>query len=163
ADGGTIFLDEIVELSPSAQAKLLRVLQERELERLGGTGAITVDVRVVAATNKNLQVAVERGEFRNDLYYRLNVFPIPAPALREGAEDVPLLVRHFAGEFGSRMGKTFSSIEPDALDDLTRYQWPGNIRELQNIVERAAILSPGPVLEIRDVLTNDSAPHDSAL
>src|SRR5262249_49995325 len=93
----------------------------------------------------------------------LNVFPITVPALRERAEDVPLLVRHFAGEFGSRMGKTFSSIEPDALDDLTRYQWPGNIRELQNIVERAAILSPGPVLEIRDVLTNDSAPHDSAL
>ena len=163
ADGGTIFLDEIAELSPSAQAKLLRVLQERELERLGGTGAIAVDVRVVAATNKNLQAAVERGEFRDDLYYRLNVFPITVPALRERTEDVPLLVRHFTVEFGSRMGKTFTSIESDALDGLARYQWPGNIRELQNIVERAAILSPGPVLEIRDLLVNDSAPCDTTL
>ncbi len=141
ADGGTVFLDEVSELTGQAQVKLLRVLQERSLERLGGSGTINVDVRVLAATNRNLQEQISRGGFREDLYYRLNVFPIHLPPLRERAEDIPLLAGHFASLV--RAG----GVAPDAVKILQEYGWPGNVRELENVIERAAILA-GPGQEI---------------
>jgi transcriptional regulator with GAF, ATPase, and Fis domain len=152
ADGGTLFLDEVSELSAEAQAKLLRVLQERELERVGGTKSIAVDVRVIAATNKELSEIVEHDGFREDLYYRLNVFPIRVPALRERAGDVVLLARHYMDIAARKLGKPFSGIAPASLASLEGYSWPGNVRELQNVIDRAAILSSGPLLEIRDSL-----------
>jgi len=148
ANGGTIFLDEVGELSLELQPKLLRVLQEREFERLGGMRTLRTDVRVIAATNRDLRRMVERGMFRSDLFYRLNVFPIWVPALRDRQEDIPLLVQRFADEFSRRMNKSFETIPSSTMRDLRRYSWPGNVRELQNVVERAVILSPGPVLEI---------------
>src|SRR5712692_4451703 len=148
ADGGTIFLDEVGEIPLELQPKFLRVLQEREFERLGGTRTMRTDTRVVAATNRNLETMVARGTFRPDLFYRLNVFPIRVPALRERPEDIPLLVRHFSNELSRRMNKSIDVIPPSTMTELCRYPWPGNIRELQNVVERAVILSLGPVLEI---------------
>ncbi len=152
ADEGTLLLDEVGELSHEAQAKLLRVLQERELERVGGSRSIAFDVRVIAATNKDLSEAVASGKFREDLYYRLNVFPIRVPALRERAGDVVLLARHFMGLATRKLGKTLAGISPDALAALEGNSWPGNVRELQNVIDRAMILSTGPLLEIGDSL-----------
>ncbi|SRR5712692_1095442 len=148
ADGGTLFLDEVGEIALELQPKLLRVLQEREFERLGSARTLRTDTRVVAATNRDLKTMVDRGMFRPDLFYRLNVFPIRVPALRDRPEDIPLLVRHFADELSRRMSKSIYSIPSSTLSELCRYPWPGNIRELQNVVERAVILSLGPVLEI---------------
>jgi formate hydrogenlyase transcriptional activator len=141
ADGGTLFLDEIGELSMETQIALLRVLQEREFERVGSNHPVKVDVRLIAATNRDLPAAVSRGIFRQDLFYRLNVFPIAVPPLRERAEDVPLLVEYFVGRYGKGAGKNIRQIARHTLEQLRAYQWPGNIRELQNVVERAVILS----------------------
>jgi formate hydrogenlyase transcriptional activator len=148
AHGGTIFLDEIGEIPIDVQAKLLRVLQEREFERVGGTGAIKVDVRVIAATNRDPVKAILESKFRQDLYYRLNVFPIPLPPLRERADDVPLLVQHLVRKFSARIGVRIESVAKTTMERLSGYTWPGNVRELENILERAVILSNGPTLEI---------------
>jgi formate hydrogenlyase transcriptional activator len=150
ADGGTIFLDEISATSLDIQTKLLRVLQEGEFERVGGARTIPVDVRVIAATNRDLLQAVEAGAFRSDLFYRLNVFPIRLPPLRDRMEDIPLLVRHFAARCGPKVGKRIDTVSRKALDSLMDYEWPGNVRELQNVVERAVILSPGSELVLGD-------------
>jgi formate hydrogenlyase transcriptional activator len=148
ADGGTIFLDEIGELPLEMQAKLLRVLQEGEFDRIGGKSPVEVDVRVIAATNRDLAQAVTDKSFREDLYYRLNVFPIRLPALRERHEDIPLLANYFAMRFAARLGKPIESIDTHTIDRMTSYAWPGNIRELENIMERAVILSSGRTLEV---------------
>ncbi len=153
ANGGTLFLDEIGDLLPELQAKLLRVLQEGEFERLGGTQTLKVNVRVIAATNRDLKSAVEEGRFRADLFYRLNVFPIEIPPLRERLEDVPRLTRHFALIYASKMGKSIETIGEQTLKRLSAYHWPGNVRELQNVIERAVILSPKSRLEVDDSLT----------
>jgi formate hydrogenlyase transcriptional activator len=146
ADKGTLFLDEVGDIPLALQSKLLRVLQEQEFERLGGTRTHQVDVRLVAATNRNLEDMVNRSEFRSDLYYRLNVFPIALPPLRERREDIPALVEHFVEAFGRRMGKQIEHIPREAMSAFSSYQWPGNIRELQNFIERSVILSDGNVL-----------------
>jgi formate hydrogenlyase transcriptional activator len=146
ANQGTLFLDEIGDLPLELQPKLLRALQEREFERLGGSQTIRVDVRVVAATNQDLAQLVGRKQFRADLYYRLNVIPITLPPLRERIEDIPPLVQHFVREFSARLQKSFDLIPPEVMDILKAHDWPGNIRELQNLIERAVVLSPGPVL-----------------
>ena len=148
ADGGTIFLDEIGELSLDLQAKLLRVLQEGEFEPLGSTRTRKVDVRVVAATNRDLGAMVQEGKFREDLFYRLNVFPLRVPPLRERGDDVVLLARAFVERLARRMGRRIESLDDDALRALRDYPWPGNVRELQNVIERAIILSPGSRLEL---------------
>jgi len=148
ADGGTVFLDEVGEIPLELQPKLLRVLQEREFERLGSTRTLRTDARLIAATNRELQKMVEQRKFREDLFYRLNVFPISVPALRERSEDIPLLVNHFAQRFARRMNRTIETIPAETMAALTRYPWPGNIRELQNVIERAVILSHGPVLQV---------------
>jgi len=148
AQGGTIFLDEIGEVPMEMQVKLLRVIQEREFERVGGSEAIQVDVRVIAATNRDLPKAIREGKFREDLYYRLNVFPIGLPPLRDRTGDVPLLVQFLVEKFGSRIGRPIEAIGQATMDRLIHYRWPGNIRELENILERAIILSNGPTLEI---------------
>ena len=147
ADKGTLFLDEVGDIPPALQPKLLRVLQEQEFERLGSGRTHKVDVRLVAATNRNLVKMVARGQFRSDLYYRLNVFPILLPALRERREDIPALVTHFVNLFSRRMAKQVDSIPPETMAAFQSYSWPGNIRELQNLVERAVILSRDGVLE----------------
>jgi len=141
ADGGTIFLDEVGELFPETQVALLRVLQERVFERVGGTQSIRVDVRVIAATNRDLNAAVDSGTFRQDLFYRLNVFPLEAPPLRERREDIPVLVEHFINHYSRKAGKTFRRINKRTLDRLRSYPWPGNVRELQNCIERAVALT----------------------
>ena len=146
ADKGTLFLDEVGDIPLALQSKLLRVLQEQEFERLGGTRTHRVDVRLVAATNRDLADMVKRNEFRSDLYYRLNVFPVMLPPLRERREDIPLLLAHFVELFGRRMGKEIEHIPAEALSALSSYDWPGNIRELQNFIERSVILSPGAAL-----------------
>jgi formate hydrogenlyase transcriptional activator len=146
ADKGTLFLDEIGDIPPALQPKLLRVLQEQEFERLGSTRTHRVDVRLVAATNRDLTEMANRGEFRSDLYYRLNVFPLLLPPLRERSEDIPALVSHFVEVFGRRMGKQIDSIPPETVDALSCYHFPGNIRELQNLIERAVILSNDGIL-----------------
>jgi len=148
ADKGTFFLDEVGDIPLGLQPKLLRVLQEQELERLGSTRTRQVDVRLVAATNRDLAEMVEANEFRADLYYRLNVFPIHLPPLRERREDIPLLVRYFVQHFARRMNKAIEIIPTETVQALIDYDWPGNIRELQNLIERAVILSPGPLLEV---------------
>jgi formate hydrogenlyase transcriptional activator len=148
ADKGTLFLDEVGDIPLGLQPKLLRVLQEQEIERLGSTHTHRVNVRLVAATNRDLGAMVEEGKFRSDLFYRLNVFPINVPPLRERSEDIPLLVRHLALEFSRRMNKPVENIPSETLKALGRYHWPGNIRELQNVVERAMILSTGTVLQV---------------
>jgi formate hydrogenlyase transcriptional activator len=146
ADKGTLFLDEVGDIPPALQPKLLRVLQEQEFERLGSTRTHQVSVRLVAATNRDLAKMVKRGEFRIDLYYRLNVFPISLPPLRERCEDIPALVSHFVDTYSRRMGKQIDQVPPETLSALTSYTWPGNIRELQNMIERAVILSNDGVL-----------------
>jgi len=151
ADGGTIFLDEVGELSPETQAALLRVLQEREFERVGGRRPIRVDVRVIAATNRDLKKAVADGTFRQDLFYRLNVFPIEVPPLRERKDDILLLVEYFVQRYAHRAAKNIRSIEKKTLDRLRAYDWPGNIRELQNVIERSVILSTGEVLSVDEL------------
>jgi DNA-binding NtrC family response regulator len=148
ADGSTLFLDEVGELPLEVQAKLLRVLQGGQFERLGGTRTLRADVRVIAATNRDLEKAVREGQFREDLFYRLNVFPIRVPPLRERPEDIPLLVWAFIREFGRSMGKAIDSVPRPAMDALQRHPWPGNVRELRNVVERAMIVARGPVLQI---------------
>ena len=150
ADGGTLFLDEIGELPLDLQAKLLRVLQDGELEHVGGTRTVKVDVRIIAATNRDLKRCVEQGQFRSDLYYRLNVFPIHLPPLRERSEDIPLLVRHFVQKYATKYGKKITMVPEQTMQTLVQYSWPGNIRELQHLIERAGILTSGPVLEIGD-------------
>ena len=152
ADGGTLFLDEVGELSAGAQAKLLRVLQDQEFERVGGAHTLKVNVRLVAATNRDLAKMVKEGGFRTDLYYRLNVFPIRLPSLRERPSDIPLLVRYFLDKFARKMNKSIRDLSPNARERLLRYSWPGNIRELQNVIERATILARGPLLEIDNAL-----------
>ncbi len=160
ADGGTIFLDEVGEVAPDVQVKLLRVLQEREFERVGGSTTIRVNVRVIAATNRDLSADVEAQKFRPDLYYRLNVFPITVPPLRERAGDIPLLVNYFVTQLSAAVGKRFDRVEPDSLTRLTRYAWPGNIRELRNVLERAVILCTGPELRIApDALRTGPGPR----
>ena len=149
AHGGTIFLDEIGELSPELQASLLRVLQERSFERVGGTETIETDVRVITATNRNLEAEVQAGRFRQDLFYRLNVFPIQSPPLRERIDDIPVLVDYFVARFARRMGKKINKISSASLDAMMAYSWPGNIRELQNVLERAVILAEGDTLHVR--------------
>src|SRR6202521_1153591 len=146
ADKGTLFLDEVGDIPLALQPKLLRVLQEQEFERLGGTRTHQVDVRLVAATNRDLAGMVKRREFRDDLYYRLNVFPIQLPPLRARTEDVPLLVTHFVEIYSRRMGKQIEHIPAETMSALSSYQWPGNVRELQNFIERSVILSGGTVL-----------------
>jgi transcriptional regulator with GAF, ATPase, and Fis domain len=148
ADGGTLFLDEIGELPAETQVKLLRVLEEGAFERLGSSKTVTVDVRVIAVTNRDLQAEVAAGQFRQDLFYRLNVFPLTVPPLRERPEDIPLLTWSFVQEFAATMGKEIESIPPQCLSALQEYEWPGNIRELRNVLERAMILSHGRVLEV---------------
>jgi DNA-binding NtrC family response regulator len=151
ADKGTLFLDEIGDVPPAIQVKLLRVLQEREFERLGGTRTVKVDVRLIAATNRDLREALEQGTFREDLYYRLNVVPIDIAPLRQRKEDIPDLVNLFISRFAGDSGKPVKSIAPAAMQILVNYHWPGNVRELQNIIERACALAKGPVLEAADI------------
>ena len=148
ADGGTLFLDEVGDLPVDVQIKLLRTLQEREFERVGGSETIKVDVRVVSATNRNLEKMIEDGEFREDLYYRLNVFPINLPPLRDRLDDLPVLAHHFIAKFARSMGVKASGMATDALAKLREYNWPGNVRELENIIERAMILARGAELNI---------------
>jgi len=163
ADGGTIFLDEVGELPLDAQVKLLRVLQEREFERVGSGHSTKVDVRVIAATNRDLHAAVRAGSFRADLLYRLNVFPIDVPSLSVRATDIPLLVEHFLRKFSKKLGKQFNGVSNATMDRLAKYSWPGNIRELENVIERATILAKGPVLQIDDPsLHTDPVPQPLA-
>jgi two-component system response regulator AtoC len=168
ANGGTLLLDEITEMRLDLQAKLLRVLQEQEFERVGGTTTLQVDVRIIATTNRNLEQAVERGDFRRDLYYRLSVMPIVIPALRDRPEDIPILAHHFAHNAAQELHREMSGISPDALAMLQRYDWPGNVRELQHAVERAVILTQGSMLlsssfdAIKAGLTGHRTPMASA-
>jgi len=161
ADGGTLFLDEAGELPLEAQAKLLRVLQEREFDRVGGTRSLRTDVRVIAATNRDLQARVAAGGFRADLYYRLNVFPILVPALRERRDDIPGLVRHFAAKAARKLGRTLDGISPAFVERAGAHDWPGNIRELENLVERAIIMSNGGVLDAVE-LFSPASPSEKA-
>jgi formate hydrogenlyase transcriptional activator len=150
AHRGTIFLDEVGELPMETQISLLRVIQERELERIGSNVPVRVDVRIIAATNCNLSESVNARTFRGDLYYRLNVFPIHVPALRERLDDIPLLVEHFVAKFAARAGKRFRAINPATIERLQAWDWPGNIRELQNVIERAVILCEGDVFSVKE-------------
>jgi formate hydrogenlyase transcriptional activator len=148
ADGGTLFLDEVGEIPPELQPKLLRVLQDQEFERLGSTRTVKVKVRVVAATNRNLNASIAKGEFRSDLFYRLNVFPIRLPSLRERREDIPLLIRHFVHKFARRMDRYIETIPKETMKALMQWDWPGNVRELENLMERSVILSEGNALRV---------------
>jgi two-component system nitrogen regulation response regulator NtrX len=151
ADGGTIFLDEIGDMSLKTQAKVLRVLQEQTMEPVGGTNRITVDARVLAATNKDLQAEIRSGRFREDLYFRLNVIPIFVPPLRDRQEDIPLLADHFMAEFAREYGRRVKSFDPGARSALQHYQWPGNVRELRNVTERLMIMVPGDAISAADL------------
>jgi len=148
ANGGTLFLDEAGELPLDLQAKLLRVLEEGEFERVGGSHTIKVNVRVIAATNRNLEDAVRRGVFRSDLYYRLSIFPITVPPLRERKEDIPMLVTHFVKQLSQKLGKTIDAIPQETMAKLRNYPWPGNVREMRNVIERAVIVSQGSTLHL---------------
>jgi transcriptional regulator with GAF, ATPase, and Fis domain len=151
ADGSTLFLDEIGELPLELQAKLLRVIQDGEFERVGGTATLKVDVRLVAATNRRLDEEVKAGRFRQDLWYRLNVFPITVPPLRQRPEDVPMLVRHFVDKHCRRLGRTTLEVSVATLNDLAVHEWPGNVRELESVIERAVLSSPGPALRVAEL------------
>jgi transcriptional regulator with PAS, ATPase and Fis domain len=152
ANGGALFLDEISVLRSDLQAKLLRVLQEREIERIGSNKPIKVDIRVISATNTNLEDAVMRGKFRQDLYFRLNVIPISIPPLRERKEDIPLLAKHFLNKFNTAFNKKIPGFTEKALDAFTKYHWPGNIRELENLIERIVVLSSGnEMMDLKDI------------
>jgi transcriptional regulator with GAF, ATPase, and Fis domain len=155
ADGGTIFLDEVGELPPDTQVKLLRVLQEQEFEPIGSSKTIKVDVRVIAATNRDLSLMVREGKFRGDLFYRLNVFPVTMPPLRERQEDIHLLVMFFLEKFTRKLGKPITQVAGETMSRLCAYSWPGNIRELQNVIERAVVLSKGPVLTVEGAVLLD--------
>jgi formate hydrogenlyase transcriptional activator len=157
ANNGTLFLDEIGELPGESQTRLLRVLQEQEFERVGGSQPIRVDVRLIAATNRDLEAEVAAGRFRSDLFYRLNVFPARVPPLRDRKEDIPHLVQHFVAHQQRRLGKRIEGVSKEGMERLRRYSWPGNIRELQNVVERACVLAGGPVVTIPDGLTEGPA------
>jgi formate hydrogenlyase transcriptional activator len=148
ANGGTIFLDEIGEIPLELQTKLLRVLQEREFERLGSSHTLRTDARLIAATNRDLEAMVGEQKFRSDLFFRLNVFPVQVPPLRQREGDIPYLVRHFAQQFSRHMNKVIETIPSPTMDALCRYHWPGNVRELQNLIERAVIISTGTLLEL---------------
>jgi transcriptional regulator with GAF, ATPase, and Fis domain len=150
ADGGTIFLDEIGEMPLELQSKLLRVIQDGEFERLGSPRTIKVDVRIVAATNRNLSEEMRNGKFREDLFYRLNVFPISLPPLRQRKEDIPLLVDHFVAKYNKKIGKKIETVTKETLNALQKYNWPGNVRELESIIERAVIVSQGSSLQVLD-------------
>ena len=163
AHGSTLCLDEIGELPLELQAKLLRVIQHNEFERLGSSQTIKVDVRIVATTNRNLEEEVRKGRFRQDLYYRLNVFPITVPPLRQRREDIPILVQAFTERYARKLGKQITSIQKETMKALQDYPWPGNIRELESIIERAVILCPGPVLQLADKLEISSLPLSSAV
>lgn len=162
ANGGTIFLDEIGDMPIELQTKLLRVLQEGEIERLGNPQPIKINVRVIAATNRDLEKAIENGTFREDLYYRLNVFPITCPSLRDRKEDIPELVKHFIKKFNAKMGKKIETVPQKVLDTLAAYHWPGNVRELENIIERTLIISQGKQLELGDWLPRTGASSDAS-
>jgi transcriptional regulator with PAS, ATPase and Fis domain len=151
ANGGTVFLDEIGDVSQELQTKLLRFLQEREFDRVGGTRPIKVDVRIIAATNRDLDDAVKEGRFRQDLYHRLNVVPITLAGLRERTEDIPILAHYFMDRYAKEAKKSFSEIDADALKQLCAYDWPGNVRELGNVIERAVVLGRGPQLALQDL------------
>ena len=151
AHRGTLFLDEIADMSLKTQSKILRILQERQFERVGGNETINVDVRVVAATNKNLEELITQNQFRDDLYYRLNVIPIRVPPLRERLEDMPIMVAHFADQLAHTSTTSRKSFSPEALEALSAYSWPGNVRELRNLVERLVIMSPGPQIQLEDI------------
>ena len=157
AHGGTLFLDEIGELPLEHQTKLLRVLQDGEFERLGSPRTITVDVRVIAATNRDLEEEVRNGRFRKDLYYRLQVFQITVPPLRDRREDIPLLVRSLVQRFARKAGKAIHAVPADAMEALKNYPWPGNVRELENVIERAVIHTQGPTLRLMDTLVAPAA------
>jgi transcriptional regulator with GAF, ATPase, and Fis domain len=163
ADGGTLFLDEIGELPMEVQPKLLRVLQDGEFERLGSAQSIKADVRVIAATNRDLSQEVRAGRFRMDLFYRLNVYPIIVPPLRQRQEDIPLLVEHFVRVLSKKMGKEITSVAPSALEALRSYHWPGNVRELANVIERAVITATGTVLQISNISETSQAPSPHKL
>jgi len=165
ASKGTLFLDEVGELAPDVQASLLRVLQEGEFERVGGTQTLRADARLIAATNRDLKAEVAAGRFRSDLFYRLSVFPVAVPSLRERAEDIPVLVEYFISRHAARIGKSVREIEPESMDRLRAYDWPGNIRELQNVIERAMILADGDTLVVdRSLLgsARDNGPQRAA-
>jgi Nif-specific regulatory protein len=151
AQGGTLFLDEIGAVAPMLQSKLLRVLQTKKVERVGGSHAVDVDVRIIAATNEDLEAAIETGAFRQDLYYRLNVLPVRVPSLRDRPEDIPLLAGYFLREMNARFHKNLEGFEPTALEALRTFRWPGNVRELQNTVERAVVLATGPRISADDL------------
>jgi DNA-binding NtrC family response regulator len=162
ADGGTLFLDEVGELPPEAQAKLLRVLQEHEFERVGGTRSLRVDVRIVAATNRDLRAEAAAGRFRPDLYFRLDVFPIAVPPLRARRDDVPILLEHFAAKTARKLGRPLDRISPAFLERARAYDWPGNVRELENVVERALIMCRDGVLDASELVAAPAAPGGTA-
>jgi DNA-binding NtrC family response regulator len=161
AQGGTLFLDEIGTLRAELQAKLLRVLQQREIERVGGTRPVKIDVRFIAATNTNLKEAVGSGAFREDLYYRLNVVPLRVPPLRERIQDIPLLVEHFIRHDNRRFHKRVEGLSPEALAALNAYRWPGNVRELENVIERCVVLAEGPIIQLNDLPLDVSLPQQA--
>jgi formate hydrogenlyase transcriptional activator len=163
ANHGTIFLDEIGELPMETQIALLRVIQEREFERVGSSQPISVDVRIIAATNRDLKAAITAGTFREDMFYRLNVFPIQMPSLRERADDIPLLVDHLIQRYAKKAGKKVSNIKEDTIAMLQAYEWPGNVRELQNVIERAVILSAGETLSVSETWLKRATPRVSGL
>ena len=163
ADGGTLFLDEVGEIPLELQPKLLRVLQDLEFERLGSNRTLKVNLRLLAATNRNLAESIEQNRFRRDLFYRLSVFPVQLPALRERPEDIPLLVRHFVRKFARRMERYIETVPKETMDALAKWHWPGNVRELENLMERAVILSEGhallvPLSELRQSASPGSNP-----
>jgi transcriptional regulator with GAF, ATPase, and Fis domain len=151
ANGGTLFLDEVGELSPAVQVKLLRVLQEREFERVGGTRTLTVDIRLIAASNRDLENEVKERRFRQDLFFRLNVVPLALPSLRERTEDIPLLAAHFATKSAEKHGQPTPELAPELIEVLQEYEWPGNVRELENLIERLVVLSNSPMLGVEFV------------
>ena len=151
ANGGTVFLDEIGEITPTAQIKLLRILQSQKFERVGGEKTLRVDIRILAATNKNLLHEVQSGRFREDLFYRLNVIPIQLPPLRDRRNDIPLLARHFSGHFAAEQNKSTLRFSPEAMRQLLGYDWPGNVRELENSIEHAIVIAKGKCIEVSDL------------